>query len=107
MPMLNGVPRGVRSDESGPPAGADEPHVSFWVEKPFMPEWARMLGKDAGKPKQSGSMYSALALPNSRRKNSLPYKICRTIDSADGEVKSLSSMQGSARNQRARATYTR
>ena len=30
------------------------------------------IGKDAGKPKQSGSIYSALALSNSRRKNSLP-----------------------------------
>jgi hypothetical protein len=30
--------------------------------------WARMEGSDAGKPKLSGSMYSALVRPNSRRK---------------------------------------
>ena len=39
---------------------------------PSRPAWARMLGSDAGNPKQSGSMYSSLALPNSLRKYVLP-----------------------------------
>src|SRR5215469_12664809 len=103
-PTLNGVPTGVRSEESGPPTGAPDPHTSFWVEKPLICEWARMLGSEAGNPKQSGSMYSALALPNSRRKNSLPYRICRKIDSAEGELTSLSSMDDPAGNQRPAAT---
>ena len=30
------------------------------------------VGSDAGNPKQSGSMYSALVFPNSRRKYSVP-----------------------------------
>jgi len=44
---------------------AADPQVNFCVEKPFKPMCARMLGREAGKPKQSGSMYSALVLPNS------------------------------------------
>jgi hypothetical protein len=66
------MPSGVFSTESGPPAATDDPHVSFCVEKPFTPACARMLGSEAGKPKQSGSMYSALALPNSLRNQLLP-----------------------------------
>ena len=70
MPTLNGMPSGVCSGESGPPTrGAGcHPDESFCVEKPFTPACARMLGSEAGKPKQSGSMYSSLALPNSLRK---------------------------------------
>ncbi len=58
-PTLNGMP-------------TTEPQVSFCVEKPFMPQCASTLGSAAGKPKQSGSMYSSLATPNSRRKKRLP-----------------------------------
>src|SRR6187399_2996467 len=92
-PTLNGIPTGVFSTESGPPTlGAGcQLDESFCVEKPLIPQCARMLGSDAGKPKQSGSMYSSLVLPNSRRKNSLPYRICRMIDSAEGELTSFSS----------------
>ena len=70
MPTLKGMPSGVCSGELGPPTiGAGcQPEESFWVEKPLTPACARMLGSEAGKPKQSGSMYSALALPNSLRK---------------------------------------
>jgi hypothetical protein len=38
--------------------------MSFCVEKPLTPA-ARMFGNKAGKPKQSGSMDSALAIPKS------------------------------------------
>ncbi len=72
IPTLNGMPSGVASGDPSPPTGAAECHVSFCVENPTMPAWARMLGSDAGNPKQSGSMYSALVLPNSRRKYSVP-----------------------------------
>ena len=41
---------------------------SFCVEKPLTPACASMVGSEAGNPKQSGSIYSALALPNSCRK---------------------------------------
>jgi hypothetical protein len=67
-PTLNGVPSGVFSSDSAPPTLADDPQVSFCVEKPFTPECARMLGNEAGNPKQSGSMYSSLALPKDLRK---------------------------------------
>ena len=66
------MPSGVLCGDPGPPTGADPSQVSFCVEKPRMPMWARRLGRVAGKPKQSGSMYSALVLPNSRSKNRLP-----------------------------------
>ena len=36
-PTLKGVPTGVFSGESGPPTGANDPHVSFCVENPAMP----------------------------------------------------------------------
>ncbi len=71
-PTLKGMPAGVFSGESGPPTGANEPQVSFWVEKPRRPQWARMLGSEAGKPKQSGSMNSALDLPSSARNQRVP-----------------------------------
>ncbi len=45
-----------------------EPHVSFCVENPLIPQWARIDGSDAGNPKQSGSMNSWLTTPNSRWK---------------------------------------
>src|SRR5512146_1965973 len=107
MPTLNGMPGGVFSGESGPPTcGAGcQLAESFCVEKPLMPVCARMLGSDAGKPKQSGSMYSTLVLPNSRRKNSFPYRICRMTDSADGLFTSFSSTDEPAGNQRPAATY--
>src|SRR5436309_15981892 len=74
IPTLKGIPSGVCSGESGPPILGAGCHwaFSFWVENPFTPEWARMLGREAGKPKQSGSIYSALAFPKSLRKYSLP-----------------------------------
>src|SRR5579872_4458178 len=105
MPTLNGIPGGVSSGELGPPAGTDEPHDSFCVEKPFSPMCARMLGSEAGKPKQSGSSYSALVRPNSFRKNSLPYRICRMMDSAYGELTSFSSMDEPDTNHRPESTY--
>src|SRR5580698_7213001 len=89
-PTLNGVPSGVFSIDSGPPPGADDPHVSFCVEKPFTPACAKMVGNDAGKPKQSGSMYSALAFPNSFRNQSFPQSTWRMIDSALGAFTSPS-----------------
>src|SRR6267154_2621983 len=104
MPTLNGVPIGVCSGEFGPPTLADDPQVSFCVENPLMPECARMLGREEGNPKQSGSMYSALALPKSRRKYSFPYRTCRKMDSADGEFTSLSSIEEPAGNHRPAAT---
>lgn len=66
------MPAGVFSGESGPPTGANEPQESFWVEKPRRPQWARMLGSEAGKPKQSGSMYSADVRLNSARNHCVP-----------------------------------
>src|SRR5438270_3555716 len=63
-PTLNGVPFGVASGEPSPPTCAFEPHVSFCVEKPRMPACASSDGSEAGKPKQSGSMYSSLAMPS-------------------------------------------
>jgi hypothetical protein len=74
MPMLKGMPSGVRWGESGPPtrAAGCQADESFCVEKPLMPAWARMLGREAGNPKQSGSMYSWLVFPNSLRKNWVP-----------------------------------
>src|SRR5215831_14624271 len=91
-PRLNGMPAGVCSTELGPPTRADPCHDSFCVEKPLMPACARIDGSDAGKPKQSGSMYSALEMPKSLRKYSLPYSTCRMIDSADGLLTSFSSI---------------
>src|SRR5580698_1238185 len=97
-PTLKGVPSGVFSSDSRPPPGADDPHTSFWVENPFTPECARIVGKDAGKPKQSGSMYSALASPNSLRNQLLPYRICRMMASALGALTSPSSIDEPAGN---------
>src|SRR5258707_14833006 len=71
-PTLNGMPTGVFSIETGTPTRAADPHDNFCVEKTFKPMCARMLGREAGKPKQSGSMYSALVLPNSLRKYCVP-----------------------------------
>src|ERR1700694_2268619 len=65
IPTLNGGPSGVLSRETGPPALAEEPQTNFCVENPFTPECARIVGSEDGNPKQSGSIYSALALPNS------------------------------------------
>src|ERR1700759_4914159 len=55
-PTLNGIPSGVCSGESGPPILGAGCHAafSFCVENPFTPACARMLGNDAGNPKQSG-----------------------------------------------------
>src|SRR5262245_58451256 len=102
IPTLKGIPTGVFSGESGPPTCGAGCHAeeNFWVEKPLMPECARMLGNEAGKPKQSGSMYSSLAIPNSLRNQLLPYRICRMIDSALGELTSPSSIDEPAGNQR-------
>src|SRR6202040_1808931 len=97
-PTLNGVPSGVFSSDSGPPPSADDPQISFWVEKPFTPECARIVGSEDGKPKQSGSIYSALALPNSLRNQLLPYRICRIILSALGALTSPSSIDDPAGN---------
>src|ERR1035437_8220089 len=105
MPTLNGVPSGVFSGELGPPAGAEDPHASFCVEKPLMPACARMLGSEAGKPKQSGSIYSALDLPNSRWNHMLPSKISRRIASALGALTSPSSIDDPAGYQRPLSTY--
>src|SRR2546421_5443782 len=106
-PTLKGMPTGVFSGESGPPTcGAGcQPDESFCVEKPLMPACARMLGSDAGNPKQSGNIYSSLAIPNSLRNQLLPYRICRMIDSALGEFTSPSSIEEPAGNQRPVATY--
>src|SRR5215472_12561781 len=99
------MPTGVFSGESGPPTRVAECQVSFCVEKPLMPACASRLGRDAGNPKQSGNMYSALLRPNSLRKNSLPYSTWRMIDSAEGELTSLSSTDDPAGNQRPADTY--
>jgi hypothetical protein len=50
-------------------------------------------------------MYSALVLPNSRRKSRVPYRIWRTMDSALGEFTSVSSTDEPEGNQRPAATY--
>src|SRR5688572_1798835 len=92
VPTLNGIPLA-------------EPHVSFCVEKPRMPQCASMFGSAAVKPKQSGSMNSALSIPNSRRKNWLPYKTCRMCDSAEGTLLSFSSTLEPHENQRPCATH--
>src|SRR5215472_13431637 len=104
-PTLNGVPSGVLSMDSGPPPGADDPHTSFCVEKPLTPECARMVGNEAGNPKQSGSMYSALVLPNSFWNQPLPYRIWRIIVSALGVLTSPSSMDDPAGNHLPWSTY--
>src|SRR3981081_3570781 len=104
-PILNGVPSGVFSRDSGPPALAEEPQTSFCVENPFTPECARMVGSEDGKPKQSGSMYSALALPNSFRNQSFPYRIWRIMVSALGVFTSPSSMDEPAGNHLPESTY--
>ena len=59
-----------------------------------------MVGSDAGNPKQSGSMYSALALPSSLRNQLLPYSTCRMIASALGAFTSPSSIDEPAGNHR-------
>src|SRR5260370_30369071 len=105
IPTLNGIPIGVCSGEAGPPVRAPECHESFCVEKPLMPTCARMLGNDAGNPKQSGSMYSALVLPKSWRKYSLPYRTCRMMDSAHRLFTSFSSIDEPDGNHRPAATY--
>ena len=106
-PTLKGMPSGVFSGELGPPTcGAGcQSDESFCVENPTIPAWCRMLGREAGNPKQSGSMYSLLATPNSRRKKLFPYSIWRTMDSAFGEFTSPSSIEEPAGNQRPAATY--
>src|SRR5271166_67960 len=104
-PTLNGVPSGVFSGDSGPPPGAEDPQTSFWVENPFTPECARMVGSDDGNPKQSGSMYSALALPSSLRNQLFPYRICRMMVSALGVFTSPSSMEEPAGNHLPSSTY--
>src|SRR5208283_3226859 len=104
-PTLNGVPSGVLSRDSHPPAGADDPHTNFCVENPFTPECARIVGIDAGNPKQSGSMYSALARPSSLRNQLLPYSTCRMMVSALGAFTSPSSMDDPAGNHLPSSTY--
>src|ERR1039458_10105050 len=107
IPTLNGMPMGDCSGESGPPTlGAGcQPDESFCVEKPLTPACASRLGSEAGKPKQSGSMYSALALPNSLRKYVLPYSTWRMMASALGMFTSPSSTEEPAGYQRPAATY--
>src|SRR5271166_2782015 len=104
-PTLNGVPSGVCSSDSVPPPGADDPHTSFCVENPFTPECARIVGNEAGNPKQSGSMYSALALPSSLRNQLLPYSTWRIMVSALGVFTSPSSMDDPAGNHLPSSTY--
>src|SRR5271170_2664548 len=84
-----------------------EPHVNFCVENPRMPQCARTDGSDAGKPKQSGSIYSELSVPNSFLKKSWPNMTCRISDSGDGEFTSFSSHEFPAGNQRPSATHWR
>src|SRR5262249_59262044 len=91
-PTLNGI-------------GTTAFHVSFCVENPFTPQCASTLGSAAGNPKQSGSMYSSLATPNSRRKNLFPYSTCRTSDSALGTFASFSSTDDPHGNHRPAAPY--
>src|ERR1039458_4707481 len=90
-PTLNGVPSGVRSRDCTPPVSTEDPQVNFCVEKPFTPECARIVGKEDGNPKQSGNIYSALALPNSARNQLFPYNTCRMMASALGAFTSPSS----------------
>src|SRR5262245_37254508 len=90
-PTLNGMP-------------TTEPHVSFCVENPLMPQCASTLGTAAVNPKQSGSMYSLLATPSSRRNQRLPYITFRMSDSADGVFVSFSSTDEPQGNQRPAAT---
>src|ERR1700730_11613067 len=104
-PTLNGVPSGVFSSDSAPPPGAEDPHTSFCVENPFTPECARIVGSEAGNPKQSGSMYSALALPSSLRNQLFPYRTCRMIPSALGALTSPSSMEHPVGNHLPWSTY--
>src|ERR1035437_4782286 len=106
-PTLNGIPSGVFSGESGPPTcGAGcQLADNFCVENPLIPACARMLGREAGNPKQSGSMYSALDLPNSRWNHLLPYRISRRIASALGALTSSSSIDDPAGYQRPLSTY--
>src|SRR2546421_3237400 len=47
--------RSVSSTDPGPPTGAAECQVSFCVEKPLIPAWARMLGRDAGRSEEHTS----------------------------------------------------
>ncbi len=68
-----------------------ECQVSFWVEKPLRPQWARMEGREAGNPKQSGSMKSELSVPNSRLKKVWPTRSWRMMDSEAGTLTSDSS----------------
>ena len=92
VPTLNGIPTA-------------DPQESFWVEKPWMPQWARIDGSEAGKPKQSGIMNSWLVTPSSRRKKPLPRRIWRMMDSCDGARTSFSSIDAPDGNQRPAATY--
>src|SRR5258708_39385190 len=94
MPTLNGISPIAR------------PQVSFCVEKPLIPQCASTLGSAAGKPKQSGSMYSSLATPNWARKYLLPYSTCRTSDSALGTLASFSSTDEPHGNHCPLATYS-
>src|SRR6185437_2608208 len=93
-PTLNGMPTA-------------EPQVSFWVEKPRSPQCASTDGNEAGKPKQSGIMYSQLSVPNSFLKKSCPNKIWRMSDSDEGTFTSFSSHEDPAGNQRPSATHLR
>src|ERR1044071_8391299 len=93
-PTLNGTPTA-------------EPQVSFCVEKPLMPQCASTVGSAALNPKQSGSMYSSHATPNSCRKYRLPYSTCRINDSAEGMLASFSSTDDPQGNHRPALTYPR
>src|SRR5579871_415187 len=112
-PTLKGIPGGVFSGESGPPTRAAGCHAaeSFCVENPLTPACARIVGSDAGNPKQSGSMYSALVTlspgrgASSRWNQSFPYRTWRKIASALGEFTSPSSIDDPAATQRPSATY--
>src|SRR5579871_182881 len=91
VPILKGIPTA-------------EPQVSFCVEKPLMRPCAKRVGSEAGKPKQSGSIYSSLCVPNSCWKKRLPYRKWRTNDSEEGMFASFSSTEEPAGNQRPAAT---
>ena len=62
------MPRKADLDWTSPPLD----WVPVFWNRLMNPAWARMLGNDAGNPKQSGRKYSALVLPNSFLKYSFP-----------------------------------
>ena len=76
-PTLNGVPSGVFSLDSGPPAAERKNHApAFCCENPFTPKYGRMVGSEDGNLTQSNRVarIPALAFPNSFRNQSFPSK---------------------------------